>query len=250
MINNRLTRLLEAIPNLLGNSTLLFPQRTRTPVTDIEKYPFSEKPLFLFIYHPFQLIDLICRRRCTYPIGHIASVYKGVCIDTVSDFFTGLREKGFFRGMIDIFKTWYNGRNKESIGVTLRRIVRAKQSTKPFIFLLFPKKMGLSPFSLKQRMMMETLRVDDYCFLGNNCATHSLRPILGKAGLQSQFGNVITPKEVLGWCDGLCDEGKAIRISNTGLSDYLAKLQPEDTNNLFGEASANILSNYLRKRQR
>lgn len=250
MINNRFTRLLEAIPNFMGNSTLLFPQQSRTPETDIENYPFAEKPLFLFIYHPLQLIDVICQKKCAYPLGHIASIYDGVCIDSSSEFFKTFAKQGFWRGMGEAFKHWYQGRNTEPIGTTLRRIVRAKQQTKPFIFLLFPEKMGLTPLSLRERMMIETMRMDDYCFLGNNCATHSLRPILGKEGIQQQFGNVITPKEVLHWCDDLCDEKKAVRISSKGLAAYLAQFQDSQPDNLFGENTNTILAHYLKSRQR
>ena len=218
---------MEAAPNLVGNSTFLFPHHAKTPATDIAHYPFAEKPVFLFIYHPLHLLDVISRVKCFYPLGHISSIYDGVCIDSS-------------------FK-----RNTNYIGTTLRRIIQTKMMKKPFVFLLFPQKMGLEPISLKKKMLSETMLTNDYIFLQNNCATHALRPILGEDNLYPQFGNFISPKEVLQWCDGLCKENKAIRTSTQALSEYLSKLQTGQADNLFGEKTEAILAHYLKnKRQR
>lgn len=96
-------------------------------------------------------------------------------------------------------------------------------------FILYPSQVGLDSQKLKEAMIEEAQKENDYDFYTNNCINHVIRPLC-IAGAKLDFGEIATPRELCMWCDNLCAHNFGFRLSETEYKKLLTRFEVAENN--------------------
>lgn len=97
-------------------------------------------------------------------------------------------------------------------------------------FVLYPSKLGISPTQLKNAFKTEASKSGDYDFYLNNCINHVIRP-LKKCGIDLNFGEIATPKELCTWCDEQCMKNAGFYLNETEYQKLLTNITAQKETN-------------------